>query len=80
MRLIRGRRRRRVWIAGLLALLGVLIPAGDIWLTAYRDPRGFAVYVLAVLGLSVWLLWLGLLEGLASMASVARENRRQDLE
>jgi len=79
-RLLRGRRRRRASIAVLLALLGGLIPAGDIWLTAHRDPRWFAVYVLAVLGLSLWLLWLGVLEALASLARITRDDQRGSLD
>lgn len=57
--------RRQAAIVGLLWALGGLIPLGDLWLTWHRDPRWFAVYVLVVLGLSLWLLGLGVCEALA---------------
>lgn len=57
--------RRQAAIVVLLLALGGLIPLGDLWLTWHRDPRWFAVYVLVVLGLSLWLLGLGVCEALA---------------
>jgi hypothetical protein len=59
---------------GLLIALGVLIPLGDLWLTRQRDPRWFAVYVLAVLGASLWLLGLGVCEALFVLHSTSRRT------
>ncbi len=67
--------RRQAQIVGLLLALGGLIPLGDLWLTWHRDPRWFAVYVLVVLGLSLWLLGLGVCEALAVLTTASRPNR-----
>ncbi|MFN7770853.1 MAG: hypothetical protein ACK5UC_26950 [Planctomycetaceae bacterium] len=67
--------RRQSAIVGLLLALGGLIPLGDLWLTWHRDPRWFAVYVLVILGLSLWLLGLGVCEALAVLAMASHRDR-----
>ena len=72
---LRSATRRQSRIVGLLLALGLLIPLGDLWLTWRRDPRWFAVYVLVILGLSLWLLGLGVGEVLSVRASASRRER-----
>jgi hypothetical protein len=67
--------RRQSTIVGLLMSLGGLIPLGDLWLTWHRDPRWFAVYVLVILGLSLWLLGLGVGEALSVLTSASHGDR-----
>ena len=44
----------------MLAIVGVVIPLGDILTVVRRSPQLFVVYCLAVLGLAVWTAVLAL--------------------
>jgi hypothetical protein len=49
---------RRVQATGLIALIGILVPIGD--LPQWKDhPAAWAFYWMAVLGMTMWLLLLG---------------------
>jgi cell division protein FtsB len=57
----RNRRRRRLQVAALLGLVGTMIGLGDAGLIPWqRIPLAFAFYWLAVLGLTVWILFIAL--------------------
>ncbi len=56
----RGRFRRRVQVAILLILIGVMIPFGDIAIDWKRHEMLFGFYWLAVLLIALWVLMLGL--------------------
>ena len=79
---------RRLQVAVLLILMGILIPAGDAWLTVHRNPRQFAIYVAMILVLSLWMFVLAAIDWLASHAWNRRlrnslrqlERKRHELE
>jgi hypothetical protein len=49
---------RRLQATGLIVLIGVLVPIGD--LPLWKDyPGGWAVFWMAVLGMTLWVLLLG---------------------
>jgi uncharacterized membrane protein YesL len=50
---------RRIQATGLIVLIGILLPIGDLPLWKHY-PGSWAVFWMAVLGLTVWLLLLGL--------------------
>lgn len=72
----------------MLIGLGIMIPAGDIWLTRLRDPRLFAWYVLVLLLMTLWITVLAAFDWLASRlwnrrlnsAIAELERKRRDLE
>ena len=82
--------RRRLQVAILLIVLGVFIPLGD-WLTARnKDPLWFAVFVLAVLAIALWIMILAMFDWLstrmhvratrATLAGLARKQRELEAE
>lgn len=80
--------RRRIQVAVLLILLGILIPLGD-WLTMQnKNPRWFAVFILAVLAITLWVMLLAMLDWLstrmhvrATRATIAGlDRKRRELE
>jgi hypothetical protein len=87
-RFFRVQARRRVQVGALLVAAGALIPAGDALVAARRDPRLFAVYVVAILALAAWMAGLALTDWLASSAHrralraslAALERKRRALE
>ncbi len=52
--------RRRMQVSGFLALIGVLIPLGDLLPIFRQSPRLFVIYWLSVLGLVIWMVLLAL--------------------
>ena len=80
--------RRRIQVALLIVAVGVVIPAGDVWLTARKDPRAFAWYVALILLLSAWMAALAMIDLLASRlwnrrlkTSLAQlERKRRELQ
>jgi hypothetical protein len=57
--------RRRLLVAGILMLLGVLIPAGDLLIPWRRFPRLFVAYWGGILLLAVWIILLGIFDGIS---------------
>lgn len=52
------RHRRRLQVAGLILLIGVMIPVGDSLIPWEQAATTFAVYWLIVLGLAFWTILL----------------------
>lgn len=52
--------RRRLQVSGLLAVIGLLIPIGDLAPNLRRSPTMFAIFWLVVLGLVAWMVLLAL--------------------
>jgi hypothetical protein len=82
--------RRRIQVAVLMIVLGVLIPLGD-WLTVQnKNPKWFAVFILAVLAITAWLMLLAMLDWLstrmhvratrATLAGLDRKRRELEAE
>jgi hypothetical protein len=82
--------RRRIQVAVLLIVLGIMIPLGD-WLTARnKDPWWFAVFVLGVLAIALWIMMLAMFDWLstrmhvratrATLAGLARKQRELEAE
>lgn len=68
-RLHAGRQlRRRLQVSAMLALVGLLIPIGDMAPIFRRSPRLFVIYWLFVLGLVVWMVLLALGDLASSVA------------
>jgi hypothetical protein len=85
----RGQLLRRLQVSLLLITLGFLIPIGDALMSAGKLTRaGSALWIIMMLGLSLWIMVLGALDWLSSrlhrraataaLASLAR--KRRDLE
>lgn len=74
------RYRRRLQTSGLIVLLGVLLPAGDLLIPANR-PGLFATYWFCVLLLAGWVIVMGLGDlastGAHARASLARVRQKQ---
>ena len=54
------RYRRRMQASGLLTLIGIMIPVGDIEALFGAEPVWFAVYWFVVIGLVIWVALLAL--------------------
>jgi hypothetical protein len=82
---LRRRYRRRLQATGLLVLIGILIPVGDIEMLFAGRPRLFAIYWFAVIGLVMWvgLLAVGDLASTRAHSRVSRtrlEQKQRELE
>ena len=84
----RAQCRRRVQIAGLLLLLGILIPLGDDLFIAWQNfPRAWIMLWMGIGGILLWIMLLAAVDWLASQfharthdKAVARLDQfRQDL-
>jgi len=64
--------RRRVQVAGLILLVGIMIPIGDS-ISWKEAPGTFAVYWMIVLGLAIWIGLLAMGDMAATRAYMARE-------
>lgn len=62
----RGQFRRRMQISGMLVLIGVLIPVGDLLIPWQKFPRVFALYWGVVLLILAWIMLLAALDWLSS--------------
>lgn len=75
-----ARYRRRMQTSALIAVLGVLLAAGDAFIPA-NAPRLFAVYWIGVLVLASWVVLLGLGDmastGAHSRVALARIHQKQ---
>lgn len=68
--------RRRLQVSAMLALVGVMIPFGDLMPIFRRSPRLFFVFWVSVLGLVAWIVVLALGD-LASNLARTRVARSQ---
>lgn len=59
---------RRLQVAILMIIMGIVIPAGDAWLSERKSQRGFVIYVLLILGLSLWMFLLASYDWLVNIA------------
>ncbi|MCA9116415.1 MAG: hypothetical protein KDA79_15120 [Planctomycetaceae bacterium] len=77
----RRRYQRRLQTSGLLVVLGVLIPAGDLLIPA-DAPRLFTAWVALILILTIWVIVLGMGDMLATTAhsrvAIARIRQKQE--
>lgn len=77
----RRRIRRRSNVAGMILLIGVLIPVGDSLIPWKSKPGTFAVYWIIVLALAIWTILLALGDLAATRAQMMNElnqlHRRQ---
>lgn len=72
--------RRRLQVSALLALIGVMIPLGDLLPVFRRSPQLFVIYWLGVLAIVIWvvLLALGDLASNLAFSRVARNQLRRE--
>lgn len=68
--------RRRSQVAGMILLIGVMIPLGDSLIPWRNAPGTFAVYWLIVIGLAVWTGLLAVGDLVATRAQVTQELNR----
>jgi len=57
--------RRRLQVAGILILLGILIPTGDLLIPWRRFPRLFVAFWGGILLLAAWIILLGIFDWVA---------------
>lgn len=82
--------RRRLQTSGLLIVLGIMIPVGDIFIPWQLFPRMFSLYWIVVLLLAFWVIALAAFDWLATrmhsrltsaaLASVLRKQRELEDE
>jgi len=70
------RMRRRSQVAGMILLVGIMIPVGDSLISWKNAPGTFAVYWMIVIGLAVWIGLLAVGDMAATRAQMARELNR----
>lgn len=75
-RYLQHRLRRRTQVAGMIILVGVMIPVGDSLISWKNAPGTFAVYWMIVIGLACWIGLLALGDMAATRAYMARELNR----
>jgi hypothetical protein len=59
-RFLARRIRRRTQVAGLILLIGLMIPVGDMLIPWEKRPGTFAVYWMVVIGLAIWTIVLAM--------------------
>jgi hypothetical protein len=64
----RNQFRRRVIASGLLGMIGLMLVIGDLLVPWQRAPKAFAVYWMAVLSLTMYVLVLAVADALATSA------------
>lgn len=57
-RFLTSRIRRRSQVAGMILLIGIMIPVGDSLIPWKRSPATFAIYWMIVIGLAFWTMLL----------------------
>lgn len=70
------RGRRRTQVAGMILLVGIMIPVGDSLISWKDAPGTFAVYWMIVIGLAFWIGLLAVGDMAATRAYMARELNR----
>ncbi|WP_437224342.1 hypothetical protein SH661x_003588 [Planctomicrobium sp. SH661] len=68
--------RRRNQVAGMIILIGIMIPVGDSLIPWKNAPGTFAVYWMIVIGLALWTGLLAVGDMAATRAHMARELNR----
>lgn len=74
---------RRTQVAGMILIVGIMIPLGDTLIPWQKAPGTFAIYWLIVLGLACWTALLGLGDMAATHVHSAvelNEIHRQQME
>lgn len=82
-RFLSRRIRRRTQVAGLILLIGLMIPVGDMLIPWEKRPGTFAVYWIVVIGLAVWTIVLAMGDIASTRMHVSMELsqlRRQQRE
>lgn len=78
---LRNRHRRRTQVAGMILLIGVMIPVGDSLIPWQQTPATFAIYWIIVLGLAIWTMLLAFADiaatRLHSSVELGRLKRQQ---
>lgn len=79
---LHGRVRRRLQVSGLLCLLGIAIPAGDLLPVMQKEPVIWAIFWICILLLVFWVILLALADFVASAAHLRwQQNRlRREIE
>lgn len=82
--------RRRIQVAILLILLGILIPAGDALIVQRKNPQGITALLIAILMVALWIMALGAFDWLstrihfrstrAALAGLAQKRRELEAE
>ncbi len=82
--------RRRVQVAILLILLGVLIPVGDALIVQRKNPQWITALLIAILMVALWIMALGAADWLsnrihfrstrAALAGLAQKRRELEAE
>lgn len=72
--------RRRLQINLMIALVGVMIPLGDMLPVFRQAPRLFFIYWLTVLGLVVWMVVLALGDLASNLAQHRTAQRQLEVE
>lgn len=67
---------RRLQVSGLMVLVGILIPLGDLLPVFRRAPLVFALYWVAILCLMLWIMLLALGDFAAARAFHSRAQRQ----
>jgi hypothetical protein len=75
-RFLRRRARRRTQMAGMIVLIGVMIPLGDSVIPWHDAPATFAVYWLIVIGLALWTALLGMGDLISTRTQMLSELSR----
>lgn len=75
-RFLRRRIQRRNQVAGMILIIGVMIPVGDSLIDWRHAPGTFAIYWVVVIGLAIWSGLLGIADMAATRAHMARELNR----
>jgi hypothetical protein len=70
------RARRREQVAGMILLIGIMIPLGDSLIPWEKAPATFAVYWLIVIGLAAWTGLLAIGDLFATRAFMSIELNR----
>ena len=68
--------RRRLQVSAMLMLVGILIPLSDLLPVFRRSPTAFTLMVLAILGLTVWIMLLALGDFASASSYHAQAQRR----
>ncbi|WP_417848404.1 hypothetical protein [Thalassoglobus sp.] len=80
LKFLRRRSRRRMQVAGLILLIGIMIPTGDSLIPWGHALVTFAIYWLIVLGLAFWIILLALADIVATRTHTSVELTRLQIQ
>ncbi len=82
--------RRRIQVAALVLLMGIMIPLGDWLMVQRRNPQWIALFWICVLALTTWIMLLAAVDWLstrmhvratrAALGTLARKQRELEAE